>query len=229
MALYAIGDLHISLTSDKPMDVFGGGWTDYMKKIEAGFSILNKDDICVLCGDSSWGMTLAESIEDLKYISGLPGRKIILKGNHDYWWDTVTKINAALEKNGIDNISILHNNCFFYNDAAICGTRGWIAENELDREHGKKILAREAARLRASLAAAGDASEKLCFLHYPPRYNGIICSEIIDVMREFDVKRCWYGHIHGRGHRGAVRGEVEGIRYELISADFVGFVPQRIM
>ena len=141
----------------------------------------------------------------------------------------MTKINAALEKNGIDNISILHNNCFFYNDVAICGTRGWIAENELDREHGKKILAREAARLRASLSAAGDTSEKLCFLHYPPRYNGIICSEIIDVMREFDVKRCWYGHIHGRGHRGAVRGEVEGICYELISADFVGFVPQRIM
>ena len=229
MSLYTIGDLHISLTSDKPMDVFGGGWTDYMKKIDAGFSVLKEDDVCVLCGDTSWGMTLAESIADLKYISELPGRKIILKGNHDYWWDTVTKINAALEKNGIDNISILHNNCFYYGDIAICGTRGWIAESEIDRTHNIKILAREAARLRASLSAAGKSQEKLCFLHYPPRYNGIVCDEIISVMKEFNVKKCWYGHIHGKGYRTAIQGEIDGIQYELISADFVDFKPQLIM
>ena len=229
MSLYAIGDLHISLTTNKPMDVFGGDWTDYMAKIEAGFSVLNIDDICVICGDISWGMTLAESIEDLKYISRLPGKKIILKGNHDYWWDTVTKINRAFEENGIDNISILHNNCHYYGDTAICGTRGWIAETACDDGQNAKILARETARLRASLSVAGDADEKLCFLHYPPRYNGIICDSIIAVMEEFSVKKCFYGHIHGHGHRYTVRGVVEGIDYQLVSADFVDFIPQKVI
>jgi len=228
LALYAIGDLHLSHGSDKPMDVFGGGWNNYIDKIKAGFSVLEPDDVCVLCGDTSWGMSFEESLEDFKFINELPGKKIILKGNHDYWWTTVTKMKAFFSENGIENIDILNNNCFFYEDTAICGTRGWIIESETDVEHNAKIMARETSRLRASLQAAGDAEVKLCFLHYPPRFKSFICHDIIAVMNDYGVTNCWYGHIHGYGHRAAVQGEIEGITYELVSADFLDFIPQKI-
>ena len=229
MALYAIGDLHLSLSTDKPMDVFGGGWNNYVEKIKSGFSILEADDVCVLCGDTSWGISFEESLEDFQFINKLPGKKIILKGNHDYWWTTVTKMKAFFSENGIENIDILNNNCFFYEDSAICGTRGWMTEGEVDTEHNVKIMAREASRLRTSLQAAGDAKEKLCFLHYPPRFKDLICEDLVAAMHDHGVKNCWYGHIHGQGHRQAVRGEVDGIFYEMISADYLDFVPQRIM
>lgn len=228
MALYAIGDLHLSLSSDKPMDIFGGGWSNYVEKIRAGFSTLKPDDICVLCGDSSWGMSFEESLADFKFISELPGKKIILKGNHDYWWNTVSKMNAFFSDNGIDNMEILNNNCYFYENAAICGTRGWMTEGELETEHNAKIMAREAGRLRASLQAAGDAEVKLCFLHYPPRFKNLVCEDLVATMSDYGVKNCWYGHVHGHGHKQAVQGEVEGIFYEMISADFLDFIPQKI-
>jgi len=227
--LYAIGDLHLSLGVDKPMDIFGGGWSNYVEKIEAGFSSLGPDDICVLCGDTSWGITFEESLEDFLFIQSLPGKKIILKGNHDYWWNTATKIKGFFSQNDIDSIDILNNNCFFYGGAAICGTRGWLADEGADAEHNAKIMARETGRLRMSLQAAGDAAEKLCFFHYPPRYNDLVCGDFIGVMNEFGVKKCWYGHIHSQGHKFAVRGEVDGIDYEIISADYVDFTPQKIV
>ena len=229
MALYAIGDLHLSLGSNKPMDIFGGGWNDYVNKILEGFSILSPDDTCVLCGDISWGMSLEESIEDFRFINKLPGRKIILKGNHDYWWTTAAKIKAFFAANCIGNIEILHNNCFFYGGAAICGTRGWLMDLEADDAHNKKVMARETSRLRASLLAAGETDVKLCFFHYPPRFYNMVCKDIVAVMREFGVKNCWYGHIHGDGHRLAVRGQVEGVVYEMVSADFTGFKPVKII
>ena len=128
MSLYAIGDLHLSLGSNKPMDVFGGGWSNYIEKIRAGFEHLTQDDVCVLCGDTSWGMSFEESVDDFKFLAELPGRKIILKGNHDYWWSTAAKMKEFFEQNGIENIDILNNNCYFYQDAAICGTRGWLID-----------------------------------------------------------------------------------------------------
>ena len=228
MALYAIGDLHLSLGTDKPMDVFGGGWSNYTDKIRAEFQALQPQDLCVLCGDISWGMTLEDSLDDFKFLSGLPCKKIILKGNHDYWWNTVSKMKSFFSVNGIDDIEILNNNCFFYEDAAICGTRGWLHDSEMDEQQNEKILARETGRLRASLLAAGETETKLCFFHYPPRYKDYVCKEIVEVMNEFGVKRCWYGHIHSYGHRFAVRGEVDGIHYSMISADFIGFAPQKI-
>jgi len=210
------------------MDVFGGGWSNYMEKIRAGLSILEPDDVCVLCGDTSWGMDFQESLSDFRFLAELPGKKIILKGNHDYWWNTVTKMKAFFHENGIHNIEFLHNNCFFYEGAAICGTRGWLLDGEPDVEFNEKIMAREAARLKASLAAAGDA-EKLCFFHYPPRFKNMVCHDLIDVMNEGGVKNCWYGHIHSAGHRFAVQGEVEGITYKMVSADFLDFAPKKIM
>ena len=229
MALYAIGDLHLSLGTDKPMDVFGGDWSNYMEKIKIGFENLEPDDVCVLCGDISWGMTFEESLEDFKFIDSFPGKKIILKGNHDYWWNTATKMKAFFAANGITSIDILNNNCFFYEDVAICGTRGWLMDGETDVEFNSKIMAREASRLRTSLQAAGDSAEKLCFFHYPPRFKNMICKEIIAVMNEFGVKRCWYGHIHGLGHRYAVRGLIDGINFEMVSADYLDFTPRKIL
>jgi predicted phosphohydrolase len=174
-------------------------------------------------------MSLDESLLDFKFIDKLPGKKIILKGNHDYWWTTAAKMNSFFSQNGIENIGILNNNCFFYDSAAVCGTRGWLTEGEADTAHNKKIMAREAARLRASLSVAAGAAEILCFFHFPPRFKDMICTELIEVMNEYGVKKCWYGHIHGIGRRFAVQGAVDGIEYQMLSADFVEFTPRKIL
>ena len=173
MALYTIGDLHLSFSVDKPMDVFGGGWNNYVEKIKSGFEILKPDDVCVLCGDTSWGMSFDESLEDFRFLDLIPGKKILLKGNHDYWWNTVSKMKSFFMEKGINNIEFLHNNCFLYKDTAICGTRGWLLEENTDPKHYKKIVNREASRLRASLTKAGDITNKLCFLHYPTYTLGL--------------------------------------------------------
>jgi len=228
MALYAIGDLHLSLGTDKPMDKFGGVWVNYTEKIKNGFQKITPDDVCILCGDISWGMDLNESLNDFIFINALPGRKIILKGNHDYWWNTVTKINAFFQANDIKNIDILHNNCYIYNETAICGTRGWFTDDEISVQQNKKIMAREVLRLRTSLDTAKNAGEKICFFHYPPRFKNTVCDDIISIMTEYGVKRCFYGHLHADGHHYAVQGDVEGIEYNMISADHISFTPQRI-
>lgn len=226
--LYAIGDPHLSLSSDKPMDIFGG-WDDYVDRLREGFSILTPDDTCVICGDITWGMTLEKSKADFLFLDSFPGKKIILKGNHDYWWTTITKTNKFFAENGIESISVLNNNCYFYKDVAICGTRGWFFEEETGGEHDKKIMNREIMRLEASLKAAGDTKEKLCFLHYPPRYHNYVCRELIEMLDKYDVKKCWYGHIHGPGRRAAIEGTVEGISYTMVSADHIGFKPVKIL
>lgn len=229
MALYTIGDLHLSHSADKPMDVFGGRWKNYMEKLKTGLSVLEPEDACVLCGDISWAMGIEDALEDFRYIDSLPGRKIILKGNHDYWWNTASKIKKFFETNEIRTIDILHNNCYFYEDIAICGTRGWFfEENVHGGEHDKKIMNREIGRLEASLKAAGDCREKMVFLHYPPRFNNFVCREIISLLEDHHVKHCWYGHIHGEGHKYAVTGMVEGINYHMISADYLDFCPVKI-
>lgn len=227
--LYAIGDLHLSLEADKPMDVFGSGWKDYVRRIRYGFSSLKDDDVCVICGDISWSMSLEDSLSDFKFIDELPGKKIILKGNHDYWWSTASKTNKFFEENNIDSISILHNNSYTCGDIAICGTRGWFYEEEKGTDHDKKILNRELMRLEASLKAAGDSEKKYCFLHYPPRYNSYVCGEITELMKKYGVSKCYYGHIHGKGHDLAVEGYVDGIEYKMVSADYLGFTPIKII
>lgn len=229
MALYTIGDLHLSHSAQKPMDVFGGKWQNYMEKLREGMSVLRDGDTCVLCGDISWAMGIDEALEDFLYIDGLPGRKIILKGNHDYWWNTASKISKFFDANKIESIKILHNNCYFYEDIAICGTRGWFfEENVKGGDHDKKIMNREIGRLETSLKAAEGALEKMVFLHYPPRFNNFVCREITTLLEKYNVKHCWYGHIHGEGHRYAITGNVEGINYHMISADYVDFRPVKI-
>ncbi len=227
MALYAIGDFHLSLSGDKPMDVFGDIWKDHAEKIKNAFSTLNADDVCVLCGDLSWAIGLEEAKEDFRFIDDLPGRKIILKGNHDYWWSTLSKMNTFFSANGFTSIRILNNNSFLYHDMAVCGTRGWFYEEETGSLHDRKMILREAGRLRRSLESAGDA-EKLVFLHYPPLFQNYICRELTDLLEEFDVKLCCYGHIHSAACRAAFCGWHGGTEYKLVSADHLAFKPLKI-
>ncbi|MDR0862951.1 MAG: metallophosphoesterase [Oscillospiraceae bacterium] len=232
MALFAIGDLHLSLASEKPMDVFGGGWEGYVDKIKLGFERVAPDDTVILCGDLSWGMTINESLADFRFIGELPGKKIILKGNHDYWFETVAKAKKFFEQNDIPNIEILNNNHFIYDEGAarvaICGTRGWLYDENMDGTHNGKIMAREVIRLEASLKSAPPDAGKICFFHYPPRFKNYVCADIIAVMEQYGVKRCWYGHIHGAAHRFAVTGTADGIEYNMVSADYLKFIPQRV-
>lgn len=228
MALYAIGDLHLSLSTDKSMEVFGEGWSHYVERLREGFADLGEQDLCVLCGDLSWGMSLEEAAEDFRFIAALPGKKLILKGNHDYWWSTAAKAKRFFAANGMEHIDILHNNCFFYGDYALCGTRGWFYEEEKGEGHDKKIMLREIGRLETSLKAAGER-EKLVFLHYPPVYQKYECPEILDLFECYGVRRCYYGHIHGKGIRLAFNGRRGGTDYRLVSADAVEFRPVKVL
>ncbi|MBO4854706.1 MAG: metallophosphoesterase [Oscillospiraceae bacterium] len=226
MALYAIGDLHLSLGTDKSMEVFGGGWQNYVVRLQDAFAKLHEDDVTVLCGDLSWGMSLDESLEDLRFINALPGRKILVKGNHDYWWNTAAKMTRFFSEHGLDKLEILHNNCLWYGDTALCGTRGWFYELDGGAQN-EKLLAREAGRLETSLQCAGTA-KKLCFLHYPPLYQGYNCPQVLELLRRYGVSACCYGHLHGVSHRRAVEGSREGTAFSLVSADYLGFVPKKI-
>ena len=228
MSLYAIGDTHLSLSSGKPMDVFGGGWTGYVDKLREGFTAVSWEDTVVVCGDISWGMSLEEAREDLAFLDALPGgRKLLLKGNHDYWWTTAAKMKNFFGENGFSTLDILHNNCHFYGEAALCGTRGWFYEEERG-EHSAKIFNRELIRLEASLKAAGER-EKLCFLHYPPLYQGYRCQEILDLLERYGVRLCCYGHLHGGSRRLAVTGRQGSVEYRLVAADHLGFRPVKLL
>lgn len=228
MALYALGDTHLSLNSNKPMDAFGGAWEGYVDKLKEGFSGLGEKDTVVFCGDLSWGMSLEEALPDFLFLDSLfPGKKILIKGNHDYWWTTANKMYRFWQENGIENFSLLHNNCHFYGETALCGTRGWFFEEEADGQN-EKVFKREVMRLETSLKAAGER-EKLCFLHYPPLYQGYICREIVDLMERYHVSECYYGHLHGGSHRLAREGCRGTVEYHLVAGDYVGFKPRLIM
>ncbi|NCE64222.1 serine/threonine protein phosphatase [Pseudoflavonifractor sp. 524-17] len=226
MALYAIGDTHLSLTVDKPMDIFGGKWEGYVDKLRQGLSVLQPEDTLVLCGDISWGMSLEQAEADFAFLDSFPGRKLIVKGNHDYWWNTAAKMERFWAEKGFDSLHILHNNCYFYGNYALCGTRGWFYEEDA-AGHNEKVFNRELIRLEASLKAAGEG-EKLCFLHYPPRYQGYVCPEIITLLGQYGVKKCYYGHLHGASHRLAIEGDWSGIAYHLVAADYLQFRPVQI-
>lgn len=228
MALYAIGDLHLCLGAPKPMDIFGGAWTGYMDKLKEGFSCIQQDDTTVLMGDLSWALDLEHAQEDFAWINEIPGRKIILKGNHDYWWSTASKFYKFCEENHFSNQFILNNNHYEYDGWAICGTRGWFFEEERSSQHDEKVFRRELLRLEASLLSAGDAP-KLVFLHYPPRYKGYTCEPILELLEKYSVKKCFYGHLHGASHGLAMEGIWDGVEYKLLSADRINFQPHKVL
>lgn len=228
MALFAIGDLHLPLAVNKPMDIFGG-WENYVERIALNWEkTVSEQDTVVIPGDVSWAMELGQAAPDFRFIHGLKGTKIISKGNHDYWWATMSKMNAFLEENGFDSIKILHNNHYRYGNYGICGTRGWINDNSEPAD--AKVLAREAARLECSLASAEKAGlEPLVFLHYPPIYGNEYNYDMLEVMYKHGIKRCFYGHVHGKAHQYAVSGVRDGIDFRLVSADYVQFNPVKLL
>lgn len=228
MALFAIADTHLSLGTNKSMTVFSG-WDDYVQRLEENWrNLVKPEDTVVIAGDISWGMNLKQAREDFAFLHSLPGRKLIFKGNHDYWWTTRRQMDLFFADNGLDSLTIVHNDAVTVDDRyAICGSRGWFFDAEEDAD--KLVLLREAGRLRTSIRAAKETGlEPIAFLHYPPIYADQICPEILDVLKEEGITRCYYGHVHSKGIRLAVQGEVEGIRFELISADAVRFCPVAI-
>ena len=228
MALYAIGDLHLCLGVSKPMDIFGGNWVGYMDKLAEGLSVIKPDDTTVLLGDLSWALDLPGARADFAWIDRIPGRKIILKGNHDYWWSTAAKFYKSCDDYGFSNQFILNNNHYEYEDWAICGTRGWFFEEDVSGQHDEKVFKRELLRLETSLKSAGDRP-KMVFLHYPPRYKGYECSEILELLQRYEVRRCFYGHLHGPSHKLAMEGLWDGVEYRLVAADFLNFKPFTVL
>ena len=207
------------------MDVFSG-WNDYVQRLENNWRrLITDDDTVVIAGDISWAMKLEETLTDFRFIHSLPGKKLLLKGNHDYWWATKKKMDEFISVNHLDSLSILFNNAFRVGEYAVCGTRGWFLENEAPEDI--KVLNREVGRLKMSLEQAKKlGGEPVVFLHYPPYYRGLECSEMMDVLLEYGVKKCYYGHIHGKKNfRLAFEGEYRGINFRLISGDKVEFVP----
>lgn len=227
MSIFAIGDTHLSFGTDKPMDIFRG-WENYEQRLEKNWkAVVGENDTVVIPGDITWGMTMDEALEDFKFLDALPGEKIILKGNHDYWWSTKRKADLFFEKNQIKTIKVLNNNAYKVGDFALCGSRGWFFDNTAQNDI--KVLLREAGRLRTSIQQAEQlGGEKIAFLHYPPVAGGEVCREIVDVLSEGGVKRCYYGHLHGPALSFAFNSEMFGIEFRLVSGDFLGFCPKLI-
>ena len=227
MSLYVIGDLHLSLTTEKPMDIFGEKWQNHLEKIKKNWPLTDGDTV-VLAGDLSWGMNTSQSDADFAFVDALPGEKILLKGNHDYWWETQNKLKTVTAQ--YPSLHFLFNNTYETEECFLCGTRGWIPENT--QEQDAKILRREAGRLRLSLEAwkkTGSPKPAAVFLHYPPIFSGQRCEELWQVMKDYGVSSCYYGHLHGAyAHKSAVEGTVDGITLKLISADKLDFVPWKI-
>ena len=230
MSVFVIGDLHLSLGTDKPMDVFRG-WENYVDRLTENWNrVVSHEDTVIIPGDISWAMKLEHTEADFRYINdSLHGNKILLKGNHDYWWATLGKMNRYLDEKGFSRIRILFNNAFLEEGICVVGTRGWI--NDGTDPFDAKVLAREEGRLRMSCEAGKKlGSEMIAFIHYPPLYNGERNESILGVIREYGIKRCYYGHIHGRAsHAKAFIGEYEGTEYRMVSADYIGFMPEKIL
>ncbi len=226
MSLFAIADTHLSFGTNKPMDTFAG-WQNYTEKLKNNWNKTVSDkDTVVIAGDISWAMNFDELKPDFSFIEGLNGQKLIIKGNHDYWWNTVSKMNRFIDECGYKTIKILHNNSAECCGIAVCGSRGWIFDS--DEEHDEKMLNREVMRLKMSLDSAGDR-DKIVFLHYPPLTSVGKCAEILNLLNDYGIKKCFYGHLHGEAAKFAADGIHGGISFKLISCDRLGFTPYLII
>jgi len=227
--IYAIGDLHLDFSKEKSMDVFGEKWTDYETKIFENWKQVVKDeDLVLLPGDISWALKLDDAVMDLERINNLPGYKVMVKGNHDFWWQGPKK----LKEMGLERVTFIQNNSFIYNDKiGIGGTRGWISKDwEGFTEHDEKIFNRELNRLHLSLASINNEVEtKIAMIHYPPFNADSTPNEFVDVMMQYGVSICVYGHLHAEGHRFAVEGEIKGIQFFCVSSDYIDFKPKKIL
>ena len=232
MSIYVIGDLHLSFNNPKPMDIFGSNWANHTEKIKNDWlKKVKSDDTVLLLGDFSWAMNIKDAIQDFEYINNLPGKKILLKGNHDYWWTTVTSMKNFLKENNIQNVDFLHNNSFEIENKVFCGTRGWVLNPNEETVNATKMIARECNRLKISIDEAiakyGNNKEIIVCLHYPPIMQANVfkneTTPFMEVLKEYGIKRCYYGHLHGDSIKNAVEGLVDGVELKLISADGVDF------
>lgn len=224
MSVYVIGDTHLSFSVDKPMGIFKG-WDDHSQRLEKNWqNLVEKDDTVIINGDVSWAMCLEDLEKDFEFLNNLNGTKIISKGNHDYWWNTVTKMENFCKEKNFDTIKFLHNNAYQIGDIAVAGTRGWFFDAE--SENADKVMARECQRLQRSIDSARSLSENVVvFLHYPPVSSAKVCEPIMNVLKENNIKKCYYGHLHGGAINGALNGEYRGIKFKLASADYLKFCP----
>lgn len=229
MSLFVLADLHLCKGDpSKTMSVFSG-WDDYQERIEKNWlETIKDDDTVVLPGDISWGMSLEEAAPDFRFIEELPGQKIIIKGNHDYWWTTMKKMKGFLEAEGLKSIRILHNNHYRYGDHGICGTRGWV--NMPGETQDEKILKREVQRLETSIRSAlAEELIPIVFLHYPPIFASNFNYDILEILYRYKIKDCYYGHIHGRSaHELCVKNTYDDVNFHLISGDYLQFMPEKI-
>jgi predicted phosphohydrolase len=229
MSIYAIADLHLPFGVEKPMDIFGTKWENYTQKIKKNWElIINNEDTVIIPGDISWATYLNQSYKDFCFINNLPGQKIILKGNHDYWWTTLHKLNNFVKENNFNSINFLHNNYYIRERFAICGTRGWM--NEENENNDSRILLREIQRLEISLKEASKygAEKILVAMHYPPISKNSYSNEFTKIMNQYNVIKCIYGHLHGESQKEAINGIINGIEYILVSGDFIDFKPVKI-
>ncbi len=230
MSLYVLADLHLCFSDpSKTMSIFSG-WQDYQERIKKHWlDNIENDDTIVLPGDISWGMSLSEAVPDFRFINELPGSKIIIKGNHDYWWSTKKKMDEFLLAEGFDTIKILHNNHYRYENYGICGTRGWV--NMPGETQDEKVLKREVQRLETSIRSAlAENLEPIVFLHYPPIFAANFNYDILEVLYRYNIKDCYYGHIHGKSaHELCVTNTYDGINFHLISGDYLQFIPEKIL
>lgn len=229
MSIFVIGDLHLSFHENKPMSIFGDNWEGHEEKIKKDWiAKVKEEDLVILPGDFSWSTYLKDTYEDFTYLNSLPGKKILLKGNHDYWWTTLKKMREFLKENGFSNIDFIYNNSYMYENTILTGTRGWAV---LDSDNSKKMIKREDIRLKLAIEEGikeyGTDKEIIVFMHYPPITKNKILSEeemkFIELMKKYNVKRCYYGHLHGNSIYDAVEGKIQGIELKLVSADGLDF------
>lgn len=221
MKIFGISDLHLSFGVDKPMDIFYG-WDNHFERIKANWNrLVTDEDIVVLPGDFSWALKIEEALDDFRFLDSLPGKKLILKGNHDLWWSTAKKIHAFFEQNEIKTVEIIFNNMYKAGDYAICGCRGWFGEKTDD----KVIISREAGRLKLSLDAAVNQNlTPIVFMHFPPVYGEQTAEPILNVIKEYEIDKIYHGHIHGAGLNNSPK-EYDGVKFKLISCDCIDFTP----
>ena len=229
MALFAISDLHLPLGVDKPMDIFGKNWANYVERLKENWiSVVSEEDTVVMPGDFSWATYIEESKADFEFLCNLPGKKIILKGNHDYWWTTMNKLNEFVKDNGYDNVFFLQNNSFEYGDISICGTRGWQTPQPSLSVEDKKIYDREVLRLELSIKSAKNPDNIIVFTHFPPILKDYRENAMVDMLNKYNIKECIFGHIHSQGIKNVIEGDVAGINYSLVSCDYREFMPVKI-
>ena len=236
MSLYVIADLHLATAdASKSMEVFGKRWLNYIEKLNNNWRrVITENDTVVIPGDISWGLTTADARQDLLWLDSLPGKKIILKGNHDFWWSTVSKLNAFFDENNITTISVLNNSAIEIEGKILAGSRGWFTDKSMQNAEENvdydKIVNREAIRLdmslnQAKLLRADTEKEIFVFLHFPPVWSDFVCQPILDVLKKHEISRCFFGHIHG-SYSQPESFEFENIRFSMISADFLDFMPK---